>query len=117
MATRSSPFFDAAVTAAVNVSTACRGKLMGFNAANANTSDAFLQVFNIPAASVTLGTTTPIQSFLIPKGNGSDRGAASESFLPDGLNLDGSAISIAATTTEAGSTTVTTGLEVNLQFR
>ena len=116
MATQSTPFFDAAVTAAVNVSTACRGRLMGFQAYNVNTTDAFLQVFNVPAASVTLGTTTPIQSYLIPRGNATDRGGAAESFLPDGLILDGSAISIAATTTEAGSTTVTTGLEVNLQY-
>ena len=116
MPTRATPYFNAAVTAATNVSTACRGRLMSFQAYNVNTADAFLQVFNIAAASVTLGTTTPIQSFLIPKGSGVDRGGAAESFLPDGLILDGSVISIAATTTEAGSTTVTTGLEVNLQF-
>lgn len=116
MATRPTPYFNAAVTTATNVSTACRGKLHSFQAYNVNTADAFLQVFNIAAASVTLGTTVPIQSFLIPRGNGTDRGGAGENFNPEGLDLDGSVISIAATTTETGLTTVTTGLEVNLQF-
>lgn len=116
MSTKTSVFFDAAVTAAVNVSTACRGQLMSLQAYNVNATDAWLQVFNVPAASVTLGTTTPIQSFLVPKGNGTDRGATEMSWT-EGLNLDGSAISIAATTTETGSTTATTGLEVNVQFR
>lgn len=116
MATRTRAYFNAALTTAANVSTGCKGELWGYSAANLNTSDAWLQVFNVPAASVTLGTTTPIQSFLIPKGNGTDRGAASEDYVT-GLILDGSAISVAATTTEAGATPVTTGLEVNIRYR
>ena len=116
MSTKTSVYFNAAVTAATNVSTACRGRLMSLQAYNVNAQDIWLQVFNIAAASVTLGTTTPIQSFLIPKGNGTDRGAFEMSWA-EGVNLDGSAISIGATTTEAGSTTATTGVEVNIQFR
>ena len=110
------PYFNTALTGTVvDVSVRCQGILRGIQAYSINGIDTWLQVFDVAAASVTLGTTTPIQSYLIPKGNGTDRGAFTELF-PDGISLGGVALSIAATTTETGNTAPTTAIEVNIQY-
>ncbi len=59
----------------------------------------YFQVFNLPAASVTVGTTAPLFSIGIPASGGLT--------LPfgDGQILGGSGLTIASTTTRAGSST------------
>lgn len=74
---------------------------------NTTAAVAYLQIFNLPAASVTIGTTAPALSIGVPLS------AAIVIALPeDGLNLAGSGLSIAGTTTRAGLTGA--GLDVNL---
>lgn len=110
------PYTNGALTATVvDVSTRCEGILKGLQAYNPNTSDVWVQVFKVAAASVTLGTTTPVLSFLVPKGDGTNRGAYVDDFVA-GISLGGVAVSVAATTTRAGSTAPSTAIEVNMQY-
>lgn len=56
-------------TAATNtaaVAKATGGVFLGADVYNSHTAVVFLQVFGVPAASVTLGTTVPIASYAIP---------------------------------------------------
>ncbi len=83
-------------------------------AMNVNSTDAFLQIFDAAAAAdVTLGTTTPAQSYLIPKGDGTARGAHSVGLPDEGLPLDNGLV-IAATTTVASSGAPSSNIEVNM---
>ena len=65
---------------------------------NTTAAVAYLQIFNLPAASVTLGTTVPKLSIGLPAS------AAMSLPIALGLKLDGQGISIAGTTTRTGST-------------
>ena len=82
----------------------------GYVVHNPNAAVAWVQVFNLPAADVTLGTTAP--SYTIK--TGADGGLAQEFVNP--INMK-SGLSVAATTTETGSTANTTGLSVNILFK
>ena len=82
---------------------------------NPNTAQAFLQLFDVAAASVTVGTTTPKLSFLIPAGDGTNSGGFERSFDPP-LHFSANAITYACTTTATGNGDPTTGLTVNIQF-
>lgn len=78
---------------------------------NTNASDAYLQLFDVAAGSVTVGTTTPMQSYLVP-GNG----AFERSFGEVGIKFE-RAITYACTTTATGSGDPSTGLTVNALYR
>jgi len=59
----------------------------------------YIQIFNLPSTSVTIGTTVPVQSFGVPSS------AAIVIPLPeDGLLLGGDGMSVACTTTRGGLT-------------
>ena len=73
---------------------------------NKEVAASYFQVFNLPSASVTVGTTAPLFSLAIPAGAG-----ATLSF-GDGQILGGSGLTIASTTTRAGSTTA--GFDYNI---
>lgn len=74
---------------------------------NTTAAVAYLQIFNLPAASVTIGTTAPKLSIGIPAS------AAIVIPIPEGgLNLAGSGLSLGGTTTRAGLTGAS--LDVNL---
>ena len=106
------PFFDATGTStAENVGTTNRW-LHYFHVVNSNLVDAYIQLFNALAADVTVGTTAPNQSYLVPAGNGVDAGAFEASF-PDGLYFS-TALSFACTTTPTGNGNPTTALTVNM---
>lgn len=81
---------------------------------NPNSSDAYLQLFDVAAGSVTVGTTTPNQSYLIPAGDGTNDGAA-DKVLSIPIQFD-TAITYACTTTATGSGDPTTGLVVNILY-
>lgn len=109
-ATSSSPlnfYFNAALLATpVQVVSGVR-RLHTFHIYNPNASVAFVQFFNTLAAGVTIGTTTPVQSYAIPAG-----GVLEDQFVvPHNWST---AITVAATTTATGSTAPGTGLVVNL---
>ena len=66
---------------------------------NTTAAVAYLQVFNAPAASVTLGTTAPTMSIGLP--------ASSAMVFPvpeSGIYMGGGGLSMAGTTTRTGST-------------
>ena len=77
---------------------------------NPNSSQIYVQLFNLPKASVTLGTTTPILS--VPIAPTSTGGFA---LSPSGLVFTG-AISAAATTTATGSSAPSTAPDCNFGY-
>lgn len=98
-----------------NTAQACkvaRGHLYGYHVQNPNASDAWLQFYDAAAADVTVGTTTPKLSLIVPA-NG-----AIEAYLGDDNAIRFStAITYSATTTAAGGTDPTVGLVGNLFYR
>lgn len=90
---------------------ASAGKLYGLEVSNPNTVDAYIQLFDLATGSVTVGTTTPKQSYLVPGGDGINNGAMDKVFtIPVSF---ATAITYACTTTATGSGDPTTGLVVN----
>lgn len=78
----------------------------GFEFQNPNSTNAYVQIFDTIRGGVTLGTTVPLFSFLVP-GNG-----AQDKPLMNLPYING--LVIAATTTATGSTAPTSALVVNL---
>ena len=76
---------------------------------NPNTVDAFVQLFDVAAASVVVGTTTPKLSFIVPASGAMDKEWGR------GIQFN-AALTYACTTTATGSGDPTTGLIVNLIF-
>lgn len=66
---------------------------------NTTAAVGYLQIFNLPAASVTIGTTAPVASFGVPAS-----GSVFVSFPNGGWIVGGSGCSVAGTTSRAGST-------------
>lgn len=86
--------------------------LVGISVANVNNADAFLQLFDAATGDVTVGSTTPKHSIMIPKGDGTNYGAV-DIIFDDPMKFS-TALTYACTTTAAGSGDPTTGLIVNL---
>lgn len=90
------------------------GRIHYLHILNSNTAQAFLQLFDAPAASVTVGTTTPVLTFLIPAGTASTDSAFEQVFS---VPIDFStAITYACTTTRTGNGDPTAGLGVNALY-
>jgi len=77
------------------------GRLFGFEFLNKNTYDVFLQLFD-ESGDITVGTTTPIQSYMIPAGDGIIYGRNSKQ-LNAPISFDNS-IKYAVTQEPTGST-------------
>ena len=75
---------------------------------NGDAAASYVQVFNRPAASITLGTTLPFMSFFIPANGG--RVIA----LGAICDFGGDGFSIAATTTRTGLTAPVATVDVNI---
>ena len=104
------PSFDSSVTATVENLQTSPGYLDFFEVQNPNIVQVFLQLFDGAAASVTLGTTAPTMSLLVPPGDGNASGGRAEVLNhPPYFNK---AISYAVTTTATGSTAPTTACGV-----
>lgn len=87
-----------ALGALVNVANSSGNVLAYLDCQNSSTSaNAFVQVFNVPATSVTLGTTVATEVHMVPFGGGF--------VLPNMNTLYQNAISIASTTTATGAST------------
>lgn len=93
-----------------------RGWIEYIQVHNPNTAVAYLQLFDAATASVTVGTTTPLQSYMIPPGDGSTPGAFEVTFGQESGLAFYTAITYACTTTATGSTDPTTGLVVNVVY-
>lgn len=88
---------------------ASMGWLSGLHVQNPNAADAWLHFYDLAAGSVTVGTTTPKLSFVVPA-----NGAYAEEF--DEIAFE-TALTYAASTTATGGTDPTTGLVGNLFYR
>lgn len=94
-----------------NSAQACRtsgGYIDYIHVVNPNGVDAYLQLFNVAAAGVTVGSTTPNQSYLIPA-----NGAFDVAFAAHPMHF-ATAVTYACTTTATGSGDPSTGLTVNI---
>jgi len=91
------------------------GRLFGMEISNPNSVDAYLQLFDAASADITVGTTTPKQSYLIPAGDGTLDGAFDITFTPDWMHFH-TAIFYACTTTATGNGDPSTGLVCNFWF-
>ena len=104
-------FYDASITATVEAMRTAEGRLHFIQVNNPNTVQVFLQIFDVASGSVTLNSTVPNLSLLIPAGDGTEDGGFTESW-PDGIQFD-TAISYAITTTATGSTAASSTCAMN----
>lgn len=86
------------------------GSLHYLHVYNPNGAVAFLQLFDLATATVTVGTSTPKQSYVIPAGG------AYEMIATNFIMKFEVAISYACTTTPTGNGDPATGLTVNAHF-
>lgn len=111
--TATTAFRDPAVTNTAVAIKASAGKLHGYNLYNPNSSLAYVHFYNVAAASVTVGTTTPIRSVALPStANGT---VAVDREFTLGIAF-GTAMSVAASTTATGGGAPSTALVVNAEY-
>jgi hypothetical protein len=99
-----------AQTTTKKVVKASAGTFGGYYAYNPNGTIAYVQVFDVASASVTLGTTPPDLVFAIPPAS------AANLEITNGVNM-ATAMTLACTTTATGSTAPGTGLDLTLLFK
>ena len=80
---------------------ASAGNIYSIHAFNSTDAPLFLQLYNVAQGSVTVGTTTPTQQYIIP-GNANSDGAGFVLDVPMGVSY-GTAITAACTTNNEGS--------------
>ena len=100
------PFFDGDGDNTAQVMKASGGYLSFLEVQNPNATNAYIQLFDALAANVTVGTTTPAMSLLVPAGGAMDK------MWDRPLKFE-TAITYACTTTATGSGDPTTGLIVD----
>lgn len=93
-----------ALTNSAQVIKASAGQFGGYYIYNPNAAAIYVHVYNVAAASVTVGTTTALLNFCIPAGS------AANLEIMGGIPFD-TAMSWSATTTGGGNTAPTTALE------
>ena len=101
------PYFDGSVAGAIETINGAPGYLYALEVQNPNATAAYLQIFD--HASPTLGTTAPVQSFLIPASGAMDKAFA----IPLAFT---NAIKYAATTTATGAVGPVAGLILNAVY-
>lgn len=108
--------FDADANNTAQVLKASAGRLYALEVSNPNTTDVFVQLFDVAAGGVTVGTTTPKLSLLVPGGTGaSNRGGMDKVFtVPVAFDT---AITYAVTTTPTGSADPTSDVTLNAFFK
>ena len=97
------------ITATATAIKASAGQVYGWYFYNPNASVAYVQFFNTAAASVTLGTTSPVYSLGIPATSGANV------MLETGI-AHSTAIAIGVTTTRAGSTSPGSSVDYNIFY-
>ena len=108
--------FNKALTATVVDIKATSGRLASVDAWNFNTATTFLQFFDSLAAGVVLGTSAPYYVLSVPPGDGSTQFGQVNKDLGFALEF-GTAISVAATTDEDGSTAPALVLRASFLFK
>jgi len=93
------------------------GQLYGFELTNTNAVDAYVQFFDLATGDVTVGTTTPKVSFLVPAAETSTTVAgATTKHFDDPVGFD-VAITYACTTTATGAVDPTIGIICNFLYK
>ena len=108
------PYLD---SDADNVKTAVKttpGTIWVIECSNPNSADAYIQLFDAATGDVTVGTTAPTQTYLVPAGDGTNAGGFLVTF-PAGMFFT-TAITHACTTTATGAGDPTTGLILNIVY-
>jgi hypothetical protein len=98
-----------ALTATAQVIKASAGQVYGWYIMNPNGVTIYVHIYNVAAASVTVGTTTALMNIAIPAGS------AANIIGTQGITFD-TAMSCAATTTGGGNTAPSTALEVMIFY-
>jgi hypothetical protein len=107
------PTYDASVTGTVEKLVQGSQKLHTVEVENPNTTVVYLQLFDAAATTdVTLGTTAPTTTRLIPAGDGTNNGARILDFSEGPVRFN-NGICYAITTTRSGSTSPSTACPVN----
>lgn len=115
MPDRVSTFYDEIANATLRLISGRGTLLFSTEASNVDNDTYFLQLFNAAAiADVTLGTTTPNHSLLIPAGDGTLHGAMDKHWNPP-LDFPLGLV-YAITTTAGGNTGPTTAMVLNIGF-
>lgn len=103
------PTVAATVENAMATDTSGSVELYGVEVSNPNVASGFLQLFNLPAANVILGTTAPKLSLFIPGAGATDK------WYDKGVYFNGG-LSYAVTTTANGSTGLASNCVLNLIY-
>lgn len=108
--------FTASTTAKVAVK-ATAGTVGHLAAYNPNSTPVWLHVFNVASAGVTVGTTAPNLSYMIPAQDAAGNPGRLEIPFPEGLRLT-TAITMApwTTNTNSGGVAPTTGITLNVAY-
>lgn len=101
----STPVLKAALSTTVFAVSAAPCTLNSYYIYNPNSSVAYVQLFDVAAGSVSLGTTTPKWAIGIPASSGANLSRLKMAFT--------TALSVAATTTATGSSAPATALDTN----
>lgn len=110
----SSPFRNTNILATPVAVSAGPCRLTGLHVSNVNTNVMYLHFYNDIHSNVTVGTTTPTLSLMIPGGSATAPGGCDTiPGIGNGCRFS-TALSIAATTALTGNTAPGTGLNVNL---
>ena len=104
------PFKTRNLAGTVTAVKATAGILKTVTVVNNQAAVAFVQIFNVAAGSVTLGTTTPDWEIQVAANS-----SVTVNFAPDGLSC-GTAISVASTTAEGGGTGSAAGVMVFVTY-
>ena len=109
---------EAAVTsgAAVAVSTT-PAQLYGVHVINTNAADAYLNLYDLAAATPTVGTTATKQTYLVPAAATSTTVAGAIDLVLDNPIPFDTALTYATVTVAGGATGPTIGLVVNLRYK
>lgn len=111
--TGKSHFRNSAVSNTAVAIKASAGKLHGYNLYNPNSSLAFVHFYDVAAASVVVGTTTPKRSIALPSTSNGTVGVD----RCDEIGIAfATAMSVACTTTVDGSTAPSAGIIVNAEY-
>ena len=105
------PFYDETADETVAAMSSESAQLYSLELSNIDAADYFIQLFDLATSDVTLGSTTPTMSFLIPAGDASKRGAM-DKFWPGGVIFN-TALTYAITTTAGGASGPSTDLVLN----
>lgn len=108
-----SPHFNNAATNTITTVKPSAGFIGFLEASHPNPNDIFIQFFD-SSVSITVGSTTPIYSLIVPAGDGTLRGAMDKH--PAMRLIFSNSIKYAVTTTPTGSTAPASNATVNIGY-